>query len=342
MQAAPSRRSSARPWAAAALAAFLVSGCAGGGGADPKAPTEPAIEDLGLVATDTTGVIVGVVVDDAIRPIAGVAIDLGGATARSTVSNDAGAFGFDGLDPGTYFLKASKPGFFDAQVTAEVVAGDPEPPVSKILMRANAATRPFVNVQVFEGFVECTTSVLVLCGAPNLVSTLWCNGDLDPLPPTCLGNVTNDRFTNDFYFVDNASHIQFEMAWQSNQALSPEMYFEMEELNGDCEGPADDGPYKDVSAYNNTHGPTPIYATLNATQVAAWEIGTKCPIYFSVFSGGIPGAPCGDVDPTGSLPAWCVGGTVEQRFKLFVHDFHFFMPAPGWRFVADGPPVVPA
>ena len=330
---------------AATLLLASLAGCSG----EPAAETpevEPAIEELGLVATEETGIVRGVAVDEAIRPVANVTVELrGGDAPQTTTTNDGGAFGFDGLAPGTYFLEASKAGYFSVQQSVEVVAGLADPPVAKILLKVDAATIPFVNVQVFDGFIECTTSFLVLCGAPNLVMTLWCNGDLG-LPPQCLGNVTNDRFTNDFYFADNASLIQFEMAWQSNQALSPEMFFEVENLNGGCDGERADerngGEEDDVSSYmNNTNGPSPIYATINASQIHVWEIGSICPVYFSVFSGGIPGTPCGDADPTGTLPGWCVGFTLEQRFTLFVHDFHHFLPPPGWRFTVDGPPVVP-
>lgn len=314
-----------------AVSAASLAGCA----KEPEAeatPVEPAVEDLGLVATEETGIVRGVAVDEAIRPIANVTIGLrGGDAPLSTTTNEGGAFGFDGLEPGTYFLEASKVGYFTVQQSVEVVAGVADPPVAKILLKVDAATTPFVNVQVFEGFIECTTSFVVLCGAPNLLLTLWCNGDLDPVPPQCFGNVTNDRFTNDFFFADNASHIQFEMAWDTNQALSPELYFELETLNLGCDGDAADERDEDGDAssfLNNTDGVSPIYSTVNATQVYVWQIGSVCPIYFSVFAGGAAGTP--------------LGFTVEQRFTLYIHDFHHFLPASGWRFTVDGPPVVPA
>jgi hypothetical protein len=129
------------------------------------------------------------------------------------------------------------------------------------------------------------------------------------------------------------------------------MYFELETLDDDCDGDeADDrngGEDDDATSFqNNTSGPSPIYATVNESQVYWWQIGSACPVYFSVFSGGISGLPCGDIVPEPPdplfFPDWCVGFTVEQRFSLFVHDFHHFLPPPGWRFTVDGPPVVPA
>lgn len=313
----------ARPFLlAAVLLAAALAGCSSGNSNDDVVP------DDGLKPTATTGIIRGVVVDNAIRPIPGVdiALTVPEGPPLSAKSDASGSFGFANLKPGTYFVKAQKIGYFDAQQSVQVEAGVEDPPVMKILLSINVDARPFFQVQSFEGFVECTTSVVVLCGAPNLVTTLWCSGDLDPLPPQCFGNVTNDRFTNDFYFADNASLIQFEMAWDSTQTLSPEMYFELETLNAGCDTSGE-------VFLNNTSGPSAIYATVNQTQIEDHEIGTVCPIYFSAFSGDATGDPSGQ-----GLP---IGVTFEQRFTLFIHEFHGFLPPPGWRFTVDGDPVVP-
>src|SRR5687767_9017090 len=86
------------------MAATLLSGCTGGGG-KPAQTTGPAadFEDLDLKATETTGLIRGLVVDEAIRPVAGadVGTTLPDGSARNTTSAADGAFGFDGLPPGT-------------------------------------------------------------------------------------------------------------------------------------------------------------------------------------------------------------------------------------------------
>jgi hypothetical protein len=88
----------------ALLAAALLAGCSGSNPSD-KSSTEPTFDDLGLQATSSTGVIRGVVVDDAIRPVAGATVSLTGESTGETVSTAAGTFGFDALAPGTYFLK---------------------------------------------------------------------------------------------------------------------------------------------------------------------------------------------------------------------------------------------
>src|SRR5688572_25608227 len=95
---------------AMALMLFLA-GCSGSADSDdadqPPAPGDDAFK--GLVATDTTGVIRGIVVDQTIRP-------LGGALVETTVpekgkvsatSLEDGSFGFDKLPEGTYFLRVT-------------------------------------------------------------------------------------------------------------------------------------------------------------------------------------------------------------------------------------------
>ena len=77
--------------------ALLLAGCS-----EPtETPDEPfdASLDDELEATAETGVIRGVVVDAAIVPVAGVTVTIDGLD-QETTSNEAGAFGFDGLEPG--------------------------------------------------------------------------------------------------------------------------------------------------------------------------------------------------------------------------------------------------
>jgi hypothetical protein len=114
-------------WLAVMLMSLGLAGCAAGGDGSEEAD-DLAVSDLGLEATATTGIIRGVVVDEAIRPLPGVRVTLvvEGET-KQTESNDAGAFGFDSLPPGTYFLKAERFGFESIQQAAEVKAGDSQP-----------------------------------------------------------------------------------------------------------------------------------------------------------------------------------------------------------------------
>src|ERR1041385_6406528 len=93
----------------AVLAGALLAGCSSNNHA--ATPAGPSFDDLGLQATQTTGVIRGVVVADAIRPLAGAKVALSGPEGRTTNTTAQGTFGFDGLAAGTYFVRVSKAGF---------------------------------------------------------------------------------------------------------------------------------------------------------------------------------------------------------------------------------------
>src|SRR5688572_22037468 len=148
-----------------ALLLAVLAGCAEDGGPEAD-PIEPAFEELELEATATTGVLRGVVVDEAIRPVGGAEVVVTNGGRNMTTTPD-GLFGFAAMEPGTYFLAISKPGFLAVQQSAEVVAGESEPPVLKVVLKADENYNPYVTSLVFDGWIECTTSFLVLCGAPN-------------------------------------------------------------------------------------------------------------------------------------------------------------------------------
>src|SRR5688572_18477641 len=92
---------------AALLACALLAGCSGGGGAKGEDGLDSLDDFDDLEATDTTGVLRGVVVDASVRPLAGVDVTATGPGGQLTgTTSEAGAFGFDRLEPGTYFVSA--------------------------------------------------------------------------------------------------------------------------------------------------------------------------------------------------------------------------------------------
>src|ERR1041385_1220277 len=99
------------------LASVAFAGCAGGA----RAPSGDPLQDLHVAATATTGVIRGIVVDLAIHPVAGVALSLnvGDRTLR-TNSSATGAFGFQGLPAGTYFIEAHRRGYATSRTGVDV------------------------------------------------------------------------------------------------------------------------------------------------------------------------------------------------------------------------------
>lgn len=288
---------------------MATAGCADGG-AKPEPEPITGFAELELKATSDRGILRGVVVDTAIRPLAGVEIRMptsSGERMQTTGSN--GLFGFDDLEPGTYFLTATKPGFGSIQQSAEVEAGVAEPPIVKVLLERIPGTEPFVAARAWDGFVFCTTSFIVLCGLPNLLTGQ---------------QYTPDKYTWTWFFDPNASLIQSEMVWETSQPLTPSMYFEMEP-SGDCE----DG------FFNRTEGLSPIYATLNQSQVESGPIDDDCGIYYSLFSGH------NEPLPRQPVTGWGIGATAQQSFRMFTHDFHFYLPFDGWRFTQHGEPPQP-
>jgi hypothetical protein len=154
----------------ALLFAALLAGCSDGG--EPRttslADAEQAAESLPVEATATTGVIRGIVVDEAIRPLPGVAIHLAGGP--DTKSNPGGAFGFDGLEAGTYFFTAALHGYATVQQSVDVEAGVDDPPIVRVLLTAVPAATPFI--EAFSARLFLTTSAWVAGVGGVVVSSL--------------------------------------------------------------------------------------------------------------------------------------------------------------------------
>lgn len=297
---------------------LLLAGCSGSGSGSSTSGDETSgfpTATVDVEPTETTGIIRGVVVDQAIRPVVGATISIAG-TQESTMSNEEGAFGFEDLAPGTYFMTAHKSGYREVQAAADVVAGVSDPDIVRIKLQADPKLLAYVQPYTHDIYIECTTSLVVLCGAPNLASGWMCDGTIPP-GGVCLGNLTADTFTWNTYFDPNATMIQNEMVWQSTQTLSPDLYFEMEALEGTCDG---------ASFITSGEGPSPLLVKANATELEDSDIGGDCPIYYSIFSGGLAGV------------------TVEQRATMYIHAFYNYLPPEDWRFTTDsdgdppGPP----
>jgi hypothetical protein len=310
-----------------AVALLLLAGCSGGPSKDPVKDAD--FTDLGLDATATTGVIRGVVVDDAVRPLAGVAVTArggdGGAEQAATTTAE-GTFGFDGLAPGTYFVKASKAGFRDAQQSVDVVAGVAEPPIVKVQIAPDPALRPYFEAYTFEGFLECgVTGVFVgvaLCLAPNLVT-----GE----------NVTNDHTQVTYDLARTPTWVQTEMVWESTQETGDELSLEYS-WTGDC------GLLCDWEV----NGTSPLLLQANQTTIDGIGLGAGNGLYIRVFNDDLEATDphvreCTPIPDPVLGATWCtgagVGVTVEQKFDHYTHVFYGYVPPADWRFTEN--PEVP-
>ncbi|HUR64280.1 MAG TPA: carboxypeptidase regulatory-like domain-containing protein [Candidatus Thermoplasmatota archaeon] len=326
-----------------AVSLVLLSGCSSK--ATPQAATgvEQAAGDLTLKATATTGVIRGVVVDEAIRPIAGALVT---ATAQghtyTTNSTTSGAFGFQGLAPGVYLVKAHKAGFRDTQTTTDVKAGESEPAIVKVALPVDTTfVRPYAVGVVFKGFIDCgiTTPALGLavCSVPNEATC-----GIDPAVP-CSGNVTADNF-NQFIPVDGGvpAWVQHELVWKPTQAAGDQ--FSLTARTATAEH-FHSGSY-DKNLPNQPRGKSPLLYTANASVIAKFDIGrNNTGLAPAVFPGGIEGTGdqvCPPATPaTRSFCMFDTGVTLEQDFTLYTHIFYGFTPPEGYRFTTDGEPRPP-
>jgi hypothetical protein len=318
-------------WTAPFLLAFLVAGCA-----TPPAADEadgPAFDDLDLDATATTGVIRGIVVDEAIRPVANATVVLtpGDKTVATTA---AGAFGFSGLEPGTYFLKVERAGYNGTQTSTEVLAGVAEPPIVKVLLVLNPSKLPYIEALQFSGFLSFGLSI----GITSVGTTI------NP----ALSEAMGDQSIWTVYPDEVPTWAQGELVWEQNQAgggmliwemvqggtnnfrghretaVSPALaYWNTTVIQENATSILDDG-----IAYRFFGGPHPALAPNSAGGPTPPE--DQCPT--------IPTVVLGDRNPC----RFGFGSTVQQRADAYAHHFYNFAPLEGWRFTVDGDPVIPA
>ena len=294
---------------AALACSLLVAGCA-----DPAPEVEsvPLVDEGeygGLQATSQTGVIRGVVVDEAIRPVANAQVVLVAQGAnRTATSADSGAFGFSDLEEGTYFLTVSKAGFAAVQQSAEVVAGDSEPPIVKVVLIADPATAPYFSATSWAGYLECSFRVAV----PGVTSlgVNACNG------------VGNQDVNYPLAPFDRAPDlVQGELVWDSTQAFGSGLSFVV--------GPPD---CRDIK-YSRADGESPLVIAMNQTKVLEASADAEdegfdpaegiCYRAFSYVASESQGT---------------VGLVTQQQFNAYFHAFYNMLPPEGWQFSVDGDP----
>ena len=185
-----------------------MAGCAKPAAEDQKDSLvdQDSFDDFGLEEVEERfGVIRGVVVDDALRPLAGALVELKD-TDRNATTNDEGLFAFKDVPPGLYFLQSTLAQYEAYQTSVEVVADVAEPEIVKVRLQRVPGTEPRVVIGNYDGFISCSLRIPAAgfvdgCGVfggiglgstqrvelqyegPNL---LWWQGELvwDPSSPT--------------------------------------------------------------------------------------------------------------------------------------------------------------
>lgn len=312
----------------AALLGALLAGCTGP--ADGAGAEGPDFSGLGLDATATTGLIRGIVVDDAIRPVAGANITLtpGDLTARTTAN---GTFGFDGLAPGTYFVAGERFGYTAAQSSVEVVAGVAEPPIVRVLVSLVPGLQPYVEALSYNGFMQLGAAI----GITSVGTT------------TLQGTVGEDTTIWTINYTQVPQWAQGELMWTHNQPAGGMLIWEMVV-----------GGTNEWKGYRET-AVSPALAYWNTTVLQAEaENVTDNGIAYRYFGGAHPalaphdaGGPFPPADQCPTIPTVVLGNrnpcrfgfglTTQQSADAFIHSFFNFAPPAGWRFTVDGQPEVP-
>ncbi len=315
-------------WVLLLLAAGSLAGCTSDGPSTPSSdPEDDAFGEIEVEATDKTGAIRGVVVDEAIRPVAdaSIVVPIPDGEPLRTTTTENGAFGFSNVPPGTYFVKVARQGYFDAQQSVDVQAGLADPVPLKILLQVNAATAPYHQELTFSGFIECSTTLIALCAVPN--------GDLQ-------GDLTNDRFIQNFALDAPPQWLQSEMVWDSTQTISDRLW--LWHSYGDEEG-SFSGSLPDP----HTTGPSPLLLVHNGSQAAEVSLGDPNQLVLRIFSGDIDGTSAPDAISNcyGAPGVICFangpGFALQQEFTVFTHAFFNYEPPAEWRFT-EGPVPAPA
>ena len=246
------------------LGGTLLSGCADGGqpskGGD-STPLQPA--DLEIDASSPFGGISGVVVDEAIRPIARATV-LVVSLNKTQVTDGNGQFAFPNLEPGAYFLNVNATGFFAVQTSIDVTAGAASP--VRIQLATDSSPVPYPTTFAKTGYIEVGASIATL--ALNLV----------------VDELLNDSLCNcymEFTVPVQTQAFVIEGTWQSAIPCDPlpdEMYYQI--YNGTAN-----------IHIESAFLANPIYVVLNKTAiwgdqvefVATLTEGGECPRYNQKF-----------------------------------------------------------
>lgn len=216
------------------LASLLLAGCAGAADSSQGSAGEGA----------APGIIAGVVVDDAIRPLAGVCVTLDGGAANTTTEGD-GLFQFEGVATGAHVVRATKGG------------------------HADAVTQVTVECGLYFG------SYFAACGAFNVGSFIVC-----AQTNVCMGNLTGDRYIVIERFDRTPTFLVAETVWTSTQALGEQLSVWLQSATQEQLRFYPETP----SVWNRTSGPSPLYGTMDSEMLVESGIGAESYFLAQVFA----------------------------------------------------------
>ncbi len=296
---------------------LLLAGCAS---APDTAPGSSGTDFSGVEghASETTGLIRGVTVDNTIQPIKGVEIHVrSGAEDKQASSDDQGRFVFSDLKPGTYLVIGKHLLYETAQTSVEVVAGVADPPTTRLQMAAKFNQKPFSTQQKFEGYIECGYEVL---GVSSLCLNDYETLLVPDIPPTMKNLLDNRGYVHS---IDAGwSTLIYELTWKPTaQGTSQEMFVLASFWNRTSS-----------DWYGQEGGANPVLLRfeVNVTHAGAAADSALAKDKIDpqgqrdLYTYGAISAPSG--------PPY-IGAGLEQSFTIIQTTFYHAKPQDGWSFI---------
>ena len=303
------------------LLASLLAGCSGGSPAEAEPATD--FSDLGGQVTATTGLLRGVVVDERIIPVVGADVGLSGGKSANQTTDDQGRFLFSGLEPGTYFVQVRSKLHTAQQTSAEVIAGEAEPKVVRVLVERLFKQDPYVVQVVREGFFQCSQAGAGLYASSNCVYDpyKWALGSPSPTQP--VDNVTTQQREWHSDVGAGWQSLVFEMEWApTSQGTSANMGIIVSTYKPERAG---------THHFARLIGPSPLRGQIDVGvehETASGVDPTKIPAEGMTDMSYFVSVQQGDLGP---------GVAINQQFKLYLTMFHYGTPPEGWSIINGDP-----
>lgn len=326
----------------AVLVALVAAGCSDGGPAQ-------AVQDAAGASVH------GVVVDEAIRPLANATVTLASAAGptMSAVTGDDGLFRFVGLPEGIVALRVEKAFYAPVQLTAPTSL-DPGAPAVKVTLQLEVGILPFANQVKWDGFLECSAGIGNWCGIANLYPCIVQSQVGQPCSRVSGDNSFNylQGFFTDLQRIP--TWVQMEAVWESTQSVSRNLGIRYAATN---QSEWDRFSFGPVLA--SVHGPSPLVAWApgpgdidtnnfmgNGTRLNESGLGLIRGMTTELFHGAPDGAPpqtetlC-TPEPDNPVVNGCftnqwLGVAANQPITIVYTAFYGYAPPDGWTFSGTG------
>ncbi len=302
------------------IASILFAGCLDASG-DGKGTT-PDAGATGQAAS--TGMVHGVVVDEAIRPLAQalVALTKDEGLFASNATNTDGKFDFREVPAGVYVLSVELRGFAPSSTIVTVRAGSEDPPMVNLQMIAEPLSMPYVVAVQDRGYFEACA---MYCG--GYVDTILLVGVCDPYG-VCVDPVSSDRYL--FYHpnVDMPlpGWIQTELFWTPSSSQFPNLFLAH---NYHTDGPPTRGSFGTADQHQTASGPSPLMLATTPDMILA-EANQTPPdtgLGFDPTKWGLSLFVQPASDETSGQQV-----IFQQEYTAITHYFYNAQPPMGWRF----------